>query len=384
VRVTSRSWIGVVRFEAFEIRIVPKVAGGNLGVLHMLEYASGFRALSRLESERTLRVGRGGRLVDLLGLLLAEASARLVRDGLLSDYVTREDTLTTMRGRLRMDHQVRRRFGMVDQLECTFDELETDIVENRLLAAGLAVARRVCADETVRQRVNRQHMIVSEVCDASAFDAATTEMELSYHRRNEHYRSAHNLAWLFVRTLAVSDLYVPGSGGSFAFLLDMNLLFEQFATRLLTDASAGTGVSVRPQYRDRTLIVEEPLMRRYAAIIPDMLLESLDAFGRRRIPIDAKYKLYDEGKLDPADVYQTFFYAYAYARAVDRDEDQVKAFILYPASSDGHRETRLRVLQESGATTARIHAVGIDIDAALTAVDQGRVRVLPAMQALLA
>jgi len=159
VRVTARSWIGVVRFDSFEVTVVPKVAGGNLGVLHMLEYASGFRALEPLESERSLAVAKRGRLPDLIGLLLADATRLLVRDGLLSDYVTREETLTTLRGRLRVDDQVRRRFLQVDRLECRFDEHETDIVENRLLAAALAIARRVCVDDGVRRSVGRYHSI---------------------------------------------------------------------------------------------------------------------------------------------------------------------------------------------------------------------------------
>jgi 5-methylcytosine-specific restriction enzyme subunit McrC len=162
----------------------------------------------------------------------------------------------------------------------------------------------------------------------------------------------------------------------------MNKLFEDFVTRLLADAFAGTGVAVHAQRRDRRLIVEEPLDRPYAAVIPDILLESLDAAGRRRVPVDAKYKLYDESKLDPTDVYQTFFYAYAYARPIDREFEQVRAFILYPASGGGSG-TRLRVLEQTGATTARIQAIPIDVPAALTAVRRGAAAELPALQPLL-
>ena len=360
---------------------MPKVADGNLGVLHMLEYASGFRALEPLESERSLAVAKRGRLPDLIGLLLADATRLLVRDGLLSDYVTREETLTTLRGRLRVDDQVRRRFLQVDRLECRFDEHETDIVENRLLAAALAIARRVCVDDGVRRSVGRYHSILSEACDASSFDLGVAEGELVYHRRNEHYRTAHELGKLFLRAFAVSDLYAPGSSGSFAFLLDMNLLFEQFVTQLLRDALAGSGVTVRAQFRDRTIILQEPLLRPYAGIVPDILLESRNATGRRRVPVDAKYKRYDEGKLDPADVYQTFFYAYAYARPLDRDRDQVRAYILYPATG-GNAGTRLVVRQESGATSARIIALPVDIDAALKVVGTPAVRDLPFARAL--
>ena len=376
VRIVSRSWIGVVRFEAFEVTIEPKVAGGNLGVVHMLEYASGLKALDRLVSDRTLRTAKSGRLADLLGQLLAEATALIVRDGVLSDYVTREETLTTLRGRLRIDDQVRRRFLQVDRLDCRFDELETDIVENQLLGAALAIARRVCRDEGVRRATSRYHAVMSEVCRPEAFEPAAAAIELTYHRRNEHYRTAHELAWLFIGAVAVEDVLAPGTGRSYAFLLDMNLLFERFVTRLLADAFAADAWAVRAQYRDQTLIVEEPLLRRYAAIVPDILLESVDPHGRRRVPVDAKYKLYDEGKLDPSDVYQTFFYAYAYARPVDRERDQVRAFIVYPATSGGPG-TRLLIRQETGATSARIVALPLDIGAALAAIEGRGIGTLP-------
>jgi 5-methylcytosine-specific restriction enzyme subunit McrC len=101
--------------------------------------------------------------------------------------------------------------------------------------------------------------------------------------------------------------------------------------------------------------------------VPDILLEFRDAAGRRRVPIDAKYKLYDEGKLDPADVYQTFFYAYAYARPVDRELDQVRAYILYPATG-GRAGTHLLVRDDDGGTSARIIALPVDIEAALAVV----------------
>jgi 5-methylcytosine-specific restriction enzyme subunit McrC len=138
VRLRATSWIGVVRFERFEVRVVPKLAGGNLGVLEMLEYASGLDALARLRATRELDVERDGRLIDLLAQLLAGACERILHDGLLQDYVTREETLGVLRGRLRVDVQVRRRFGRVDQLECRFDELETNVLDNQLSPRRLA------------------------------------------------------------------------------------------------------------------------------------------------------------------------------------------------------------------------------------------------------
>ena len=369
LRIHASSWVGEVRFEHFLVRVVPKLVGGNLGVLRMLDYASGLDALARFEAVRELAIAKHGSLIDLLGLLLAESCDRIIRDGLLQDYVIREDALASLRGRLLYDRQIRQRFGRLDRLECRFDEFESDITENQLLAKALGVARRICSDEAVRGKLNRAHGVFEGACDAASFDPHAADIELVYQRRNEHYRSAHALGWIFLRQLAVHDLYASGATRSFVFLLDMNRLFEDFVTRLLIDAFEGTDVQVRAQPRDRSLLRDEVTGRPYAAVIPDVLLERRDAAGRRRVPIDAKYKLYDERKLEPGDVYQTFFYAYAYARPNEVDSVSARAFIVYPASraSVGRR---LRVQDAMGVATASIHAIPLDVPAALEAVAQ--------------
>jgi hypothetical protein len=82
-------------------------------------------------------------------------------------------------------------------------------------------------------------------------------------------------------------------------------------------------------------------------------------------------------------VYQTFFYAYAYARHIDQDLDQVRAVILYPASRPGGRGARLLVRRASGATSARIAAVPVDIDEALRAIAERRLRGLALIRSFL-
>jgi len=381
VRVRATSWIGVVRFEGFEIRVVPKLVGGNLGVIEMIDYASGLGALARFGGVRRLAVAPAGRLVDLLGLLLAESGENIMRDGLLQDYVAHEETLPMVRGRLLPAEQVQRHFGRVDRLECRFDELETDILENRLLTIGLALARRVCRDPDVRRRLARVHGVFSDACTTNGLDPASAVVAVAYDRRNSHYRTAHAYARYFIERLGVADLFAPGGGRSFAFLLDMNVLFEQFVTRFLEDSFAGSTVRVLAQRRDRSLILNEATWRPYAAVIPDVLLERNDDGVRRRVPVDAKYKLYDERKIDPADVYQVFFYAYAYAHKPEIDPDRTSAFIVYPAST-GAAGARLRVQGHDGVAAARLRAIPFDVEAALVAIRERRASTYPAFEPL--
>lgn len=379
LRVTATSWIGVLRFAEFEIRVVPKHIGGDLQVVRMIQYASGIEAFAKHEGTRTLPEGLS--LVDLLGWLLADQCESVLQGGLLQDYVAHEETLETLRGRLRLLDQVTRRFGRIDRLECAFDELETDVVENRILAAGLSRARRACRDRGIVRRLARLESIFREACDPDRLAAEQAKASIEYHRRNQHYKPGHELSWLFMEQPGIGDLLASGPISSFAFLLDMNRLFEGFVTRLLQDGLAPRNIRVDAQRRDRTIIHDEVAGRRYG-IVPDMLLEVPAAIGsgRRRVPVDAKYKLYDEHDLDSADVYQTFFYAYAYDQpnfgTTRIAGEEPRAIILYP-STHARVRSRLAIRTSERVAAARIDAIGVDIPAALRAIERRRVASLP-------
>ena len=113
LHVRTRSWVGVVRLPTVEIRVVPKVTGDLLGLVRLLEYASGLDALIRLSDDATLEAS-GDSLLELVVLLFVEASERVLRQGLLSGYVEREDDLPIVRGRILGDRQLLERFGQLD------------------------------------------------------------------------------------------------------------------------------------------------------------------------------------------------------------------------------------------------------------------------------
>src|SRR5208282_1882883 len=136
VRIRTRSWVGVVRFDSFELLIEPKLAGDQLGLVKLIEFTTGLDALKANSGARDLLTG-GADLFDLVSLLFVEACERLVRDGLFSDYIEHEDELPMIRGRLLADRQVLEKFGRIDKLLCRFDEQHLNLPENQLLAIAL-------------------------------------------------------------------------------------------------------------------------------------------------------------------------------------------------------------------------------------------------------
>lgn len=358
VRVSATSWVGVVRFEEFEVRVVPKLAGGNLGLVEMVEFAMGLDALRRISGVRTLAF-EGLSLLDLLALLLAEECERIARGGLLAGYVETEDALPAVRGRLLADRQVLERFGQVDRVVCRYDELVQDVVENQVLAAALGKCARRVRSEPVRLRVGRMRSLFAEVCSPEKLNPEAARRQMTYDRLNAHYRDAHTLSWLVLDGLrALKDIYTPDRARCFAFMIDMNLLFEMFVRRLFERMLDSASYGVEYQRADRSIIWDADMNRPYSRVIPDLLIRPR-RHPLEAVAVDAKYKLYDERKVSPADLYQSFLYAYAYGAGAGSETP--RAVIVYPATAGAGRAINLRVRSAAKLEGARISAVGISI-----------------------
>ena len=249
-RVTATSSSAWSSSEQFELTITPKLAGSRLDLAAMVELAYSLDALTRLSSDRTL-LAQEANLFDLIALLFLEECDRIIRSGLLQDkYVEREEELGVVRGRLLIDQQFRRRFGVFDRLFCRFDEQEYNTLENRLLAAAAEQCARHAIHPTIRLRAHILSALLQQLCDPSTLDITTAEEHLYYHRLNEHYRDADTLAFLILRGLAIRDLLGAGPTRCFAFLLDMNTLFERFVLRLVRHALDATRYRIRYQHGD--------------------------------------------------------------------------------------------------------------------------------------
>jgi 5-methylcytosine-specific restriction enzyme subunit McrC len=363
VEITASSWVGSVSFSALEVRVIPKLAGGTLRVLRMIEYADGVRLLSHLPRDQRLP-GGGNDLFDLIVMAFVGETKWLIRDGLLRDYRPMDDTLTVMRGRLRIRDQFLRRYGSLHQLECHFEEYDGDIPENQLLAAALIAAATRVRGNQLRTGTRILAGRLGDVCEPPTADPEWYRQRIHYDRRNERYRPAHELDRLILSGLALNDLATAGYRYVTAFMLNMNTLFERFVTRLVENSLAGSNLRVSSQSTLRAVIVDERTGRTYSTIRPDLLV--IDATTGVQVPIDIKYKLYGAQKIGSTDIYQLFLYAYA----LGGESSSRIAGLIYPAVTDtaGHA---LHIKPVAGSAAAHIRGAGLNVPAILDSLSAG-------------
>ena len=293
--VTPGSTVGAVEISDLSVRVEPKI-----GIPQLLSLACYAMRLFKPQQDKPFDFEEGEALPDVLALALASTAREAFALGLLHGYRVEEDTLQTVRGRIRIDDQMRRRPGFMLPVEVRYDEFTDDIVENRLVKAAASQLARMRLRSAVARRELSWVAGMLEQVSLVEFEANDLP-ETNFGRLNEHYRGVLGLARLILRHSAfASD---RGSVRASGFLVNMNNLFQEFLTVALREA---LGVSPNTLRSDHVITLDEDGK---AELKPDL---SWWEDGTCSFVGDAKYKNLTGKKRAPgADLYQLLAYATA-------------------------------------------------------------------------
>ena len=224
---TPGSIVGAVEAGNLSLLIKPKIEIGQL--LSLACYAiSKFRP-----QERDFDFGRDTALPDVLARALTMAARQAFARGLLHGYLRKEEALYTVRGRIRFDAQLRRRFSIPLPVEVRYNEFTEDIVANRLVKA--AVYR--LGGMGLRSTPARSGLAwVAGMLDKVSLKEFPVNAvpEAPFDRLNEHYRGVVTLSRLILRRSAFEAQ--RGEVRASGFLMDMNQVFQEFVTVALREA----------------------------------------------------------------------------------------------------------------------------------------------------
>ena len=294
---TPGSVIGAFESAGLSVAIRPKLAIAR--VLFLAAYAMGefkLREMDRFDFEGAPT------LVEALALALAAAARRAFAGGLVHGYRTEEEATHTVRGRIRIDDQLRRRFGASVPVEVRYDEFTDDVTANRLVKAAAVRLGRL----RLRSRRSRDGLswIGTRLENVSLVEFASNAVpEVAFDRLNQHYREVVTLARLILRHTSFEA--ARGRVGAPGFLMDMNQVFQEFVTQALREALR---VSARVLRSDNAI---EPIHLDEAMCVP--LRPDLSWWEARTCTFvgDAKYKRIAEARVPNADLYQLLAYVTA-------------------------------------------------------------------------
>ncbi|MBK6767694.1 MAG: restriction endonuclease [Ardenticatenales bacterium] len=304
--------VGIVRLGDLSVEIQPKLPIRRL--LFLLSYLVDPKGWRPDETE----VDEGADLFEAVIPAFAFQVYRALRRGVLQGYRTEEDALSVVRGRVRFDDQIRRRYGRTPPVEVRYDEFTEDIEANRLIKAATRRLLRL----RPRSLASRRSLAGIEVAFAAVSDVtyrARDLQEIPYNRLNAHYRPAVELARLILRATSLEVGH--GAVRGMACLFDMNVVFEDFVV-----------VALREQLRLSTHTFPQGASGHRLCLDNDrrIRLEPDISWweGERAVFVgDVKYKRTADALGRNADIYQAMAYAIA--------ADLPGALLIYAA---GERE----------------------------------------------
>lgn len=312
----ARGVVGVIVAQGCQLEILPKIEG--LGEREASDDALRRRLIHMLAVVHDLRIDAGSlaqlgwQKDTILELLIRLFCARLmeaVRMGLPRRYLDHADDLPALRGRLDVTRQFSRHAVAPQRLACRYDKLSSDIALNQVMRAAVTRLQHV-AKARDNQRILRElgfaYADVSEVSiPALRWDQITLD------RTNQRWSELLSFA-----RLLLTDRYQQTTAGAIdghALLFEMHALFEQYVTRLITRALAGSGYRVVAQSGHRDCLFEGGTGRFRTK--PDLIIRQGD---QTVLVIDTKWKRMAPRIDDPkqgvsqADVYQLMAYSQLY------------------------------------------------------------------------
>ena len=313
--------VGVLTIGGHTLEILPKidnVAGekqARLSLIHMLRIARSIPIthgdVSHLEKQRY-------GLLEYLIRLFTKQLIDTVRLGLPRRYISLNDELGYLRGKLNIKDQFTRLAVRPDLLACTFEELSVDTPLNRVMKAAVLLLCKIT-------NLHSNSLLLTELL-AHFKNVSTVAKPLSelvqFDRTNENYHRLYRFASLFLSGYWQST--TRGKDVGYSLLFPMDQLFEEFIGRKLKRTLAPSYV-VKLQHL-KHYVFENENKKGIFKLKPDVVITNPDR--SETIVLDTKWKKLHESlknyDVQESDIYQMLTYQRAYKAS--------RLILLYPSS----------------------------------------------------
>ncbi|MDX4065784.1 McrC family protein [Aliarcobacter skirrowii] len=312
----AQNYVGVIQTkDGTTIEILPKIKNATTEkskdiLIKMLKTLknSPFKNLSvaNLKSSKIP-------LFEIFISMFLEELTVLVRNGIKSDYISKEENLKFLKGKLKISEQIKYNTIHKERFFVQYEEFISNRVENRLIKTTLQFLYNKSKLNKNQQRI-REFLFVFDEIEIS-HNIKTDFSKIKLNRQMKDYEQV--LLWC--KTFLFENSFSPyrGNDVAFALLFDMNLLFESFVYSYLKKSS--NFQDIKSQDRTHHLAYENGIGR--FRLKPDIVING------GKIIADTKWKILSEDKAYNGvlqdDMYQLYAYGTKYANCE-------KIYLIYP------------------------------------------------------
>lgn len=299
----ARQYCGILNFNNQDFYILPKIANRNskpddeqnLNIfIYMLMYAydvklSNEQIASCANQEHTI--------LEVFVQMFASNLLNELKKGLYKEYLTKHDNLPVLKGKYLINENLKYNFTK-NKIYCEYDEFSENNSLNQFFLYAVKYLQKFVNDK----KLLKQCELIFDEVEYKSVDINRVET-INFSRLNVRFKTSFEIALLLLRQ---SIPLFNKDKKSFAFLFDMNILFEKFIARMVKELDSNAKIQNQDDFGDLTLK-------------PDIILKNQI--------IDTKYKkLNSLNDIKQSDKLQAFAYGINYG--VDN------VILLYPRHLD--------------------------------------------------
>ncbi len=316
VQIENTSYSGIIQLENYRIHFSTKVKTNLFYMLSFLKHEDCFF----YDPEVIIDIKEGENFFDILGRFFLNELDDIYRKGIYKTYVRKVENISFVKGRIIFSGQIANDYHKRAKIFCSYDDLTYDNQENRIvLKAATLLAPLIKYNQEIKRELIRYSYILRE--DVSLVDVRPEECDkVQFSRLNDHYESILQFSKIILQNYYIKSVQV-GHARGFNFIVNMNVVYEDFITQLIEEVVADTSdfhnLIVEKQERFDTLVKERRIITR-----PDVILRIRNS-DKYPLIIDAKYKR------QPTNV--DYYQAIAYALAIPSSR---ACCLIYPFEED--------------------------------------------------
>ncbi len=251
-------------------------------------------------------------LLEIFITMFLQELSKLVQKGIKSDYITQEENLTFLKGKLKIGEQIKHNSVHKEYFFVEYQEFKSDRVENRLIKTTLEFLYKKSKSNHNQQRIREFMFVFDDILTCN--DVKTGFKNIKPSRQMKDYKQV--LLWCKIFLFENSFSPYEGNDIAFALLFDMNLLFESYVGHYFKQK----GLHVSLQDKTHHLAYENANGK--FQLKPDF------AINNGEIIADTKWKILSKDKrVDIKDMYQLYAYGTKYKTCQNM-------YLIYPKNHD--------------------------------------------------
>ncbi len=295
----TKQYCGILNFNNQDFYILPKIANHNdeqnLNIfIYMLMYAYDIK----LSNEQIAScANQKHNILEVFVQMFASNLLAELKKGIYKEYLTKQDNLSVLKGKYLINENLKHNFTK-NKIYCEYDEFSHDNTMNQFFYYAVKHLQKFVKDK----KLLKQCELIFDEVEYRQIDINKLG-KVHFNRLNSRFKTSFEIAILLLKQ---SIPLFSQDKKSFAFLFDMNILFEKFIARMVKSMDVSAKIQNKDSFGD--LILK-----------PDIILQNQI--------IDTKYKkIKSIEDIKQSDKLQAFAYGINYG--VDN------IMLLYPRHLD--------------------------------------------------